>query len=62
MIKPLLNVNELDLSLFQAGSSAPNPLAKAQLDLLSQLIGGGSKKSGKPEFRLNLFSTDEEEE
>ena len=40
-----------------------NPLAKQQLDLLSKLIGGGSKtKGGKPEFRLNLFNTDEEEE
>lgn len=42
----------------------PNPLAKAQLDLLSKLIGSGTteKKKGKNEFRLNLFNTDEEEE
>ena len=45
----------------------PNPQAKAQLDLLSKLISGGSsaaaeRRSSKPEFRLNLFQTDEEEE
>lgn len=42
----------------------PNPLAKAQLDLLSKLIGSAAteKKKGKSDFRLNLFNTDEEEE
>ncbi|XP_013416760.1 protein OSCP1-like [Lingula anatina] len=41
----------------------PNPMAKAQLDLLSRLIGGGEKKTTKKsEFRLNLFTTDAEEE
>ncbi|XP_074653497.1 protein OSCP1-like [Tubulanus polymorphus] len=43
-------------------ANTPNPLAKAQLDLLSHLIGGGDKRSSRTEFRLNLFSTDEEEE
>ncbi|KAI0208252.1 Protein OSCP1 [Lamellibrachia satsuma] len=41
---------------------APNPLATAQLDLLSKLIGRCEMKGGTPEFRLNLFNTDEEEE
>ncbi|KAK6187781.1 hypothetical protein SNE40_005731 [Patella caerulea] len=41
-------------------TSNPNPLAKAHLDLLSQLIGA-SLTSEKTEFRLNLFKTDEEE-
>ncbi|XP_046574652.1 protein OSCP1-like [Haliotis rubra] len=41
-------------------SATPNPLAKAHLDLLSQLIGTNVTK--KTEFRLNLFHTDEEEE
>lgn len=40
---------------------APDPLAKAQLDLLSHLIGGKSttEKSG---FKLNLFNSEKEEE
>ncbi|KAL8619017.1 hypothetical protein ACOMHN_020715 [Nucella lapillus] len=37
----------------------PDPLAKAHLDLLSQLIGAEVTKS---EFRLNLFKDDKEEE
>ncbi|KAK7107490.1 protein OSCP1-like [Littorina saxatilis] len=37
----------------------PDPLAKAHLDLLSQLIGASITKS---EFRLNLFKDDSEEE
>ncbi|CAH1799648.1 unnamed protein product [Owenia fusiformis] len=45
----------------EVDTSNPDPNAKAQLDLLSQLIGGQQKKSGKSEFRLNLFNTDEEE-
>ncbi|XP_060600317.1 protein OSCP1-like isoform X1 [Ruditapes philippinarum] len=42
-------------------NQAPDPLAKAQLDLLSHLIGNTTttEKSG---FRLNLFSSDKEEE
>ncbi|CAL1547918.1 unnamed protein product [Lymnaea stagnalis] len=40
-------------------TSNPDPLAKAHLDLLSQLIGA---KVTKNEFRLNLFKTDQEEE
>lgn len=44
----------------------PNPNAKAQLDLLSSLIGGGGDTAPKAatssnQFRLNLFSTEEEE-
>nr|XP_022293633.1 protein OSCP1-like isoform X3 [Crassostrea virginica] len=40
-------------------SATPDPMAKAQLDLLCQLIGSATVKS---EIRLNLFKTDEEEE
>ncbi|PFX34073.1 protein OSCP1-like [Stylophora pistillata] len=39
----------------------PNPLAKAELNLLAHLVGGSSKKP-ESQFRLNFFSTDEEEE
>ncbi|XP_065057182.1 protein OSCP1-like [Rhopilema esculentum] len=38
-----------------------NPLAKAELNLLSYLIAGDRQSSGNS-FRLNLFSTDEEEQ
>ncbi|XP_074625197.1 protein OSCP1-like [Acropora palmata] len=38
----------------------PNPLAKAELNLLAHLVGGATKKP-ESQFRLNLFSTDEEE-
>ncbi|XP_075410117.1 protein OSCP1 [Tenrec ecaudatus] len=44
---------------------APNPLAKEELNLLARLMGGMEiKKASGPEpgFRLNLFTTDEEEE
>ncbi|XP_048767277.1 protein OSCP1-like isoform X2 [Ostrea edulis] len=40
-------------------SATPDPMAKAHLDLLCQLIGSSAAKS---EIRLNLFKTDEEEE
>uniref|UniRef100_A0A3B3ZDW0 Uncharacterized protein n=1 Tax=Periophthalmus magnuspinnatus TaxID=409849 RepID=A0A3B3ZDW0_9GOBI len=46
-------------------STAPNPLAKEELNLLARLMGGleihkaGNSDSG---FRVNLFNTDEEEE
>lgn len=41
----------------------PDPRAKAQLDLLSKLIGSSNSKKGSvTEFKLNLFNTDEEEE
>ncbi|KAB1268984.1 Protein OSCP1 [Camelus dromedarius] len=46
-------------------SIAPNPLAKEELNLLARLMGGMEikKPSGpEPGFRLNLFTTDEEEE
>ncbi|XP_054996270.1 protein OSCP1 isoform X1 [Sorex araneus] len=46
-------------------SIVPNPLAKEELNFLARLMGGMEiKKSGGPEpgFRLNLFTTDEEEE
>ena len=46
---------------FFQDSLTPNPLAKAQLDLLSQLIGSKATSS-KQEIRLNLFRNDEEEE
>lgn len=46
-------------------NTAPNPLAKEELNLLAKLMGGlefqkaGNVDSG---FRVNLFATDEEEE
>lgn len=46
-------------------NTAPNPLAKEELNLLARLMGGlevqkpGNTDSG---FRVNLFATDEEEE
>lgn len=40
--------------------SCPDPNAKAQLDLLSTLIG--SDKVKQSAFRVNLFNNDEEEE
>ncbi|XP_045046775.2 protein OSCP1 isoform X3 [Desmodus rotundus] len=46
-------------------SLAPNPLAKEELNFLAKLMGGMEikKPSGpEPGFRLNLFTTDEEEE
>uniref|UniRef100_A0A2K6FWP7 Organic solute carrier partner 1 n=1 Tax=Propithecus coquereli TaxID=379532 RepID=A0A2K6FWP7_PROCO len=46
-------------------SIAPNPLAKEELNFLARLMGGMEikKPSGpEPGFRLNLFTTDEEEE
>ncbi|KAJ7363647.1 Protein oscp1 [Desmophyllum pertusum] len=43
-------------------SDNPNPLAKAELNLLAHLVGGGSSKKPESQFRLNLFNTDEEEE
>ncbi|KAL4233856.1 Protein oscp1 [Mactra antiquata] len=42
-------------------NQAPDPLAKAQLDLLSHLIGN-TTTTEKQGFRLNLFSSDKEEE
>ncbi|XP_027720595.1 protein OSCP1 isoform X1 [Vombatus ursinus] len=46
-------------------STAPNSLAKEELNFLARLMGGMeiNKNSGpEPGFRLNLFTTDEEEE
>ncbi|XP_066288718.1 protein OSCP1-like [Branchiostoma lanceolatum] len=45
-------------------SNNPDPVAKAELNLLAHLMGGikETKAGQKSEFRLNLFSTDEEEE
>lgn len=43
------------------GSENQDPLAKAELNLLSYLITG-DRKSGGNAFRLNLFNTDEEEQ
>ena len=39
----------------------PNPLAKAELNLLAHLMRGNDQPSRGNTFRLNLFSTDEEE-
>lgn len=53
------------VKLFLQESMAPNPLAKEELNFLARLMGGMEiKKPGGPEpgFRLNLFTTDEEEE
>ncbi|XP_069752000.1 protein OSCP1 isoform X2 [Narcine bancroftii] len=46
-------------------NSAPNPLAKEELNLLARLLGGLDVKKPvgiEPGFRLNLFGTDEEED
>lgn len=53
------------MKLILQESIVPNPLAKEELNLLARLIGGMEiqKPSGpEPGFRLNLFTTDEEEE
>lgn len=53
------------MQLFLQESIAPNPLAKEELNFLARLMGGMEikKPSGpEPGFRLNLFTTDEEEE
>lgn len=46
-------------------NTAPNPLAKEELNLLARLMGGLEIKKPlvkEAGFRLNLFTTDEEEE
>lgn len=46
-------------------NTAPNPLAKEELNLLARLMGGLEvQKPGNADsdFRLNLFANDEEEE
>ncbi|XP_064408234.1 protein OSCP1 isoform X1 [Latimeria chalumnae] len=46
-------------------NAAPNPLAKEELNLLARLMGGLEVKKplgSEPGFRLNLFSTNEEED
>ncbi|XP_034610148.1 protein OSCP1 isoform X4 [Trachemys scripta elegans] len=46
-------------------NAAPNPLAKEELNFLARLMGGLEIKKpngSEPGFRLNLFTTDEEEE
>ncbi|XP_072466141.1 protein OSCP1 [Notamacropus eugenii] len=46
-------------------NTAPNPLAKEELNFLARLMGGmeiNKTSSPEPGFRLNLFTTDEEEE
>ena len=53
------------MKLILQESIVPNPLAKEELNLLARLIGGMEiQKPSGPEsgFRLNLFTTDEEEE
>ncbi|KAH9489142.1 Protein oscp1 [Bulinus truncatus] len=51
-VSSMMNAGDMD-------QSQPDPLAKAHLDLLAQLIGANVTKN---EFRLNLFKTDQEEE
>eukprot|EP00057_Strongylocentrotus_purpuratus_P010936 XP_011665410.1 PREDICTED: protein OSCP1-like [Strongylocentrotus purpuratus] len=54
--------------LFNLQASAnPNPMVKAELNLLAHLMGAVEKKtSGGPgkenDFRISMFNTDEEEE
>ncbi|MBZ3870429.1 Protein OSCP1 [Sciurus carolinensis] len=53
------------MQLFLQENIVPNPLAKEELNFLARLMGGMEikKPSGpEPGFRLNLFTTDEEEE
>lgn len=52
------------LSIYQA-DTAPNPLAKEELNLLAKLMGSmevQERPSGNSGFRVNLFATDQEEE
>ncbi|XP_012294850.1 protein OSCP1 isoform X2 [Aotus nancymaae] len=54
-----------NLASWTQESIAPNPLAKEELNFLARLMGGMEikKPSGpEPGFRLNLFTSDEEEE
>ncbi|KAL0604798.1 Protein OSCP1 [Plecturocebus cupreus] len=54
-----------NLASWSQESIAPNPLAKEELNFLARLMGGMEikKPSGpEPGFRLNLFTSDEEEE
>ncbi|XP_055749788.1 protein OSCP1-like [Salvelinus fontinalis] len=48
----------------QKANSEPNPLAKEELNLLAQLLGGMKVQNRNTEtgFRVNLFATDQEEE
>uniref|UniRef100_A0A8C0HEE9 Organic solute carrier partner 1 n=1 Tax=Chelonoidis abingdonii TaxID=106734 RepID=A0A8C0HEE9_CHEAB len=49
----------------KAENAAPNPLAKEELNFLARLMGGLEIKKpngSEPGFRLNLFTTDEDEE
>lgn len=39
----------------------PNPLAKEELNLLARLMGR-MKAETEPRFRINLFTSDQEEE
>uniref|UniRef100_A0AAQ4QDG7 Organic solute carrier partner 1 n=1 Tax=Gasterosteus aculeatus aculeatus TaxID=481459 RepID=A0AAQ4QDG7_GASAC len=51
--------------VYQQVNVAPNPLAKEELNMLAKLMGGLEvQKPGNADngFRVNLFSTDEEEE
>ena len=48
-------------TLFQATAN-PNPMVKAELNLLAHLMGAVDNKKGKSDFRVNMFNTDEEEE
>ncbi|MEQ2232600.1 Protein oscp1, partial [Ilyodon furcidens] len=42
--------------------SAPNLLAKEELNQLARLMGSMNVPKGEPQFRINLFTTDQEEE
>uniref|UniRef100_A0A8C3NH56 Uncharacterized protein n=1 Tax=Geospiza parvula TaxID=87175 RepID=A0A8C3NH56_GEOPR len=54
-----------DLASQAKENIAPNPLAKEELNFLARLLGGldiQKPAGGESGFRLNLFTTDEEEE
>lgn len=63
--KPVFFFLLLFVLFFWQVNTAPNPLAKEELNLLAKLMGGlevqkpGNADSG---FRVNLFATDEEEQ
>ncbi|XP_033635989.1 protein OSCP1-like [Asterias rubens] len=46
----------------EEATANPNPMVKAELNLLAHLMGAVDNKKGKSDFRVNMFNTDEEEE
>ena len=51
----------MSVIIFQA-SANPNPMVKAELNLLAHLMGAVENKKSEKSLRVSLFNTDEEEE